>query len=189
ADWLISYRPSDTYLRALIIGLLNTLRVAVIGIVLATLLGTGIGIARLSKNWLLAKVSAVYVETVRDVPLLLQLLFWYVALQNLPAPRQALQPVNGVYLSNRGLLVPAIEWVAAHGWVLLAALVGLAATLLYRHMARARQMADGQPRRVWPAALLLIVAFPLAVSLMLGVPWTVRWPELRGFNFTGGTAL
>src|SRR5262249_59861623 len=64
-----------------------------------------------------------------------------------------------------------------------------AATLLYRRMARARQMADGQPRRVWPAALLLILAFPLAVSLMLGVPWTVRWPELRGFNFTGGTAL
>jgi len=189
ADALISYRPSDTYLRALTIGLLNTLRVAVIGLVLATLLGTAIGIARLSKNWLLAKVSAVYVEGVRDIPLLLQLLFWYVALQNLPAPRQALQPVTGVYLSNRGLLVPTFDWVAPQGWVLIAALVGLVATLFYRRTARARQMADGQPRRVWPVALLLIVIFPLAVSLILDVPWAVRWPELRGFNFTGGTAL
>jgi general L-amino acid transport system permease protein len=189
ADSLISYRPSDTYLRALIIGVLNTLRVAVVGIVLATVLGTAIGIARLSKNWLLAKVAAVYVEVVRDIPLLLQLLFWYVALQGLPAPRQALQPVTGVYLSNRGLLLPTIDWVPLHGWVLLAAIVGVAATLFYRKLARARQMADGRPRRVWPIALLLIVGLPLAVSTALGVPWTVRWPELRGFNFAGGAAL
>src|SRR5262249_58032405 len=120
ADTLISYRPSDTYLRALIIGVLNRLRVAVGGIVLATLLGTAIGVARLSKNWLLAKVAAVYVEVLRDIPLLLQLLFWYVILQGLPAPRQALQPAPGVFLSNRGLLVPTIDWDALHGWVVLA---------------------------------------------------------------------
>jgi general L-amino acid transport system permease protein len=189
ADALIGYRPSDTYLRALTIGVLNTLRVAVVGIVLATLLGTAIGIARLSKNWLLAKVSAVYVEALRDVPLLLQLLFWYVVLQGLPAPRQALQPVGGVYLSNRGLLLPTIDWQPVHGWVLLALVGGIAATLVYRKRAHARQMTDGQPRRVWPAALLLIVGLPLAVSAALQAPWTVRWPELRGFNFTGGTAL
>jgi general L-amino acid transport system permease protein len=189
ADALISYRPSDTYLRALIIGVLNTLRVAIVGIVLATLLGTFIGIARLAKNWLLAKVAAVYVEVLRDIPLLLQLLFWYVVFQGLPAPRQAVQPLPGVFLSNRGLLLPTIDWVPRHGWVLLAGIVGIAATLLYRKWARARQMADGKPRRVWPAALVLIVALPFAVSAALAVPWTVRWPELRGFNFTGGTAL
>jgi general L-amino acid transport system permease protein len=189
ADTVISYRPSDTYLRALIIGVLNTLRVAIVGIVLATLLGTAIGIARLSKNWLLAKVSTVYVEVLREVPLLLQLLFWYIILQGLPAPRQALQPVPGVYLSNRGLLLPTIDWVPAHGWVLLALIAGIAGTLLYRRFARARQMADGKPRRVWPAALLLVVGLPFGVSAALGVPWTVRWPELRGFNFTGGSAL
>ena len=189
ADVLISYRPSDTYLRALIVGVLNTLRVAVVGIILATLLGTAIGVARLSKNWLLAKVAAVYVEVLRDIPLLLQLLFWYVVLQGLPAPRQAFQPAPGVFLSNRGLLVPTIDWVPLHAWVFLAAILGTAATLFYRRFVRARQMADGQPRRVWPVALLLIVGFPLAVSVALTVPWTVRWPELRGFNFTGGTAL
>jgi general L-amino acid transport system permease protein len=189
SDALIGYRPSDTYLRALTIGVLNTLRVAIVGIVLATLLGTAVGIARLSKNWLLAKVSATYVEVARDIPLLLQLLFWYIVLQGLPAPRQALQPVGGVYLSNRGLLVPTIDWVPAHGWVLLALVVGIAGTLIYRKLARARQMADGRPRRVWPVALLLLVGLPFGASAMLGVPWTVRWPELRGFNFAGGAAL
>jgi general L-amino acid transport system permease protein len=188
ADALISYRPSDTYLRALMVGVLNTLRVAVVGIVCATLLGTAIGIGRLSKNWLLAKVSAVYVEAVRDVPLLLQLLFWYVLLQALPPARQALHPVAGVYLSNRGLLLPTIEWVPAQAWVLLAFGVGVAGTLLCRKLARARQMADGQPRRVWPAALLLL-GLPLGASAVLEVPWTVSWPELQGFNFSGGTVL
>ncbi len=189
ADTLISYRPSDTYLRALAVGVLNTLRVAVVGIILATVLGTALGISRLAKNWLLAKVAAVYVEAIRDIPLLLQLLFWYVMLQALPAPRQALHPVTGVYLSNRGLLLPTIDWVPTHGWVLLAGIAAIAATLLYRRQARARQMADGRPRRVWPIALLLIFALPFAVSVALATPWTVRWPELRGFNFTGGTAL
>jgi general L-amino acid transport system permease protein len=189
ADTLISYRPSDNYLRALIVGVLNTLRVAVVGIVLATVIGTAIGIARLSRNWLLAKVSSVYVEMIRDVPLLLQLLFWYVVLQGLPAARQALNPLAGVYLSNRGLLVPTIEWMPAHGWVLLAFATGIAGTLAHRRLARARQMADGKPRRIWPAAVLLIVGLPVGVSMLLGVPWTVSWPQLRGFNFTGGAAL
>src|SRR5918998_5120543 len=107
---LIPYSPTDTYFRALLVGVLNTLKVAVVGVVLATLLGTAIGIARLSRNWLLAKIAGVYVEVVRDLPLLLQLLFWYAVLQGLPGPRQALNPVGGVYLANRGLLLPALEW-------------------------------------------------------------------------------
>jgi general L-amino acid transport system permease protein len=189
ADTLIAYRPSDTYLRALIVGVLNTLRVAVIGVVLATVLGTLIGIARLSKNWLLAKLAAVYVETLRDLPLLLQLLAWYVLLQGLPPGRQALHPIGGVYLSNRGLILPTVAWLPAHAIVLLALVAGIAATLFYRRIVLARQMRDGQPRRVWPVVLLSIVAFPACVSAALGVPWTVSWPELRGFNFAGGTVL
>src|SRR5882724_7984085 len=189
ADALIAYRPSDTYLRALLVGVLNTLRVALIGIVLATILGTLIGIARLSKNWLLAKLAAVYVETLRDLPLLLQLLTWYVVLQGLPPGRQALHPVGGVYLSNRGLILPTIAWIPTHAFVLLAFLAGIAATWLYRRLALARQMRDGQPRRVWPVALLSMVAFPVCVSVTLGATWSIDWPELRGFNFAGGTVL
>ena len=97
ADTWIAYSPKNTYLRAFIVGVVNTLRIAVIGIVLATVLGTLIGIARLSSNWLLSRLAAVYVEVLRDIPLLLQLLFWYVLMQGLPAARAAWMPIGGVF--------------------------------------------------------------------------------------------
>ncbi|MBK1661822.1 amino acid ABC transporter permease [Paracraurococcus ruber] len=186
AESLIEYSPTDTYLRALTVGLLNTLKVAVVGMVLATILGTLIGIARLSKNWLLSKVAAVYVEVIRDLPLLLQLLFWYAILQALPGPRQAMQPVAGVFLSNRGLKLPWIEWQDAHSFALIAFLLGAAGTWLYRRQALAKRMRDGQPRPVWPVALGGMLVLPLAVWAGFGAPWTVDWPALRGFNFRGG---
>ncbi|MBX6375451.1 MAG: amino acid ABC transporter permease [Acetobacteraceae bacterium] len=188
-EHVIDYSPTDTYARALLVGVLNTLKVSVIGIVLATIIGTAIGIARLSRNWLLARLASVYVEVIRDLPLLLQLLFWYTILQGLPGPRQALNPVDGVYLSNRGLKLPWIEWQGAHTAALLALLAGVAGAWLYARWARARQMADGRPRRVWPAAVLLVVGLPLAVWAAMGAPWTVDRPVLRGFNFTGGLTV
>src|ERR1041385_3685285 len=118
ADAWIAYSPKNAYLRAFIVGVANTLRVAVIGIVLATVLGTIIGIARLSSNWLLSRLAAVYVEVLRDLPLLLQLLFWYVLMQGLPAARAAWMPVDGVYLSNRGLILPSIPLEEANLWVI-----------------------------------------------------------------------
>ncbi|TDH62046.1 amino acid ABC transporter permease [Dankookia rubra] len=186
AESLIEYSPTDTYLRALTVGLLNTLKVAVVGIVLATILGTVIGIARLSKNWLLAKIAAVYVEVIRDLPLLLQLLFWYALLQGLPGPRQALNPVQGVFLSNRGLKLPWIEWQDAHSFALIAFLLGAAGTWLYRRAAIAKRMQDGRPRAVWPVAVGAMLVLPVAVWAALGAPWVVDWPALRGFNFRGG---
>ncbi|WP_424810461.1 amino acid ABC transporter permease [Roseococcus sp. YIM B11640] len=185
-EHLIPYDPSNTYFRALLVGVLNTLKVALIGIVLATILGTLLGVARLSKNWMLAKFTAAYVEIVRDLPLLLQLLFWYAVLQGLPGPRQAINPVTGVYLSNRGLKLPFFEWDPAHSWALLAFVVGLVATFLYRRHARAKQMLDGQPRPVWWVAIVLIIGLPLAVWAALGAPFTPDVPALRGFNFRGG---
>ena len=118
---LIPYNPAiDTFGTALIIGILNTLKVAVIGVVLATILGTLVGIGRLSSNWLLSKITAFYVETLRDVPLLLQLLFWYALLEGLPAPRQALHIGRFIFLCNRGIRVPDLAWQPAHTWALLA---------------------------------------------------------------------
>ena len=103
----IAYSAADSYLRALGVGLANTFRVAVLGVVLATLLGTLLGLARLSPNWLLAKLAAAYVEIMRNVPLLVQLFFWYALIsENLPGPREALQPLPGVFLSNRGIVFP-----------------------------------------------------------------------------------
>lgn len=189
ADTWLAYSPKDTYFRAFIVGITNTLRVAVIGIVLATVLGTMVGVARLSANWLLSRLAAVYVEMLRDIPLLLQLLFWYVLMQGLPAARTAFKPVSGVYLSNRGLIVPWVPIEAGQLWVLVAAALGLFAFYALRRHLIALQMQDGRPRRAWPYALLLIIALPAAVSWLLGVSWAVTIPELRGFNFVGGLTL
>jgi general L-amino acid transport system permease protein len=189
AESPISYAPTDNYGRALLIGVLNTLKVAAIGVVLATVLGTAIGIARLSKNWLLAKVSAIYVEVVRDLPLLLQLLFWYTLLHMLPGPRGALHPLPGVYLSNRGLLFPSLVWDRAHLAILGLAAIGLALTIVYRRITRQAQLRDGRYRPVWPMACLLMVAAPAAAWLLLGRPVGIDPPVLHGFNFRGGVLV
>src|SRR5258707_5526803 len=125
ADAWLAYSPKNTYLRAFIVGVVNTLRVAVIGILLATVLGTLIGIARLSANWLLSRLAAVYVEMLRNLPLLLQLLFWYVLMQGLPAARAAWMPIDGVFLSNRGLILPSVPIEARPLWVIGAAPLGM----------------------------------------------------------------
>ena len=186
AESLIPYDPTNTYARALFVGLLNTLKVAVIGIILATILGTAIGIARLSKNFLLSRIAGAYIEIIRDLPLLLQLLFWYTILQGLPGPRQALKPMEGVVLSNRGLKLPALIWENAHTAALVVCLLSIIATWVYARMARAKQMADGQPRKVWPAALGLMLVLPVVAWYALGAPWEIEYPVLRGFNFRGG---
>jgi general L-amino acid transport system permease protein len=189
ADAWLPYSPKDTYLRAFIVGITNTLRVAVIGIVLATILGTLVGIARLSANWLLSRLAAVYVEALRDIPLLLQLLFWYVLMQGLPAARQAWKPVEGVFLSNRGLVLPSVPFEPANLWVLLVAAIGIAVTWYVHKRLTALQVADGKPRHTWPWATLFIVGIPALVSLSLGANWGIIFPELRGFNFVGGLTL
>jgi general L-amino acid transport system permease protein len=189
SDSWIDYSPKNTYLRAFLVGIVNTLRVAVIGIVLATVLGTLIGIARLSSNWLLSRLAAVYVEALRDLPLLLQLLFWYVLMQGLPAARAAWKPIEGVFLSNRGLVLPAISLGDANLWVILAAAFGLIALYVLHRRLVAQQMLDGQSRRLWPYALALVVGLPALVSVLSGASWTVTMPELRGFNFVGGMTV
>ncbi len=188
-EHLISYSPTDTYFRALLVGALNTLRVAVMGIVLATVLGIAIGLARLSRHWLLAKLTALYVEVFRNLPLLLHLLLIYALLQALPPPRAALTPLPGVYLSNRGLVLPILEWSPAHNWCLAALALGVAGTLVYGRWTRWRQAKDGQPRRVAPVALVLIVGLPTLAAILTEAPLSIVWPELRGFNFRGGTSL
>jgi general L-amino acid transport system permease protein len=189
ADTWLAYSPKNTYLRAFLVGIVNTLRVAAIGIVLATVMGTLVGIARLSSNWLLSRLAAIYVEVLRDLPLLLQLLFWYVLMQGLPAARAAWKPIEGVYLSNRGLVLPSIPIEEGNLWVIGTAVAGLIALYLLRRRLIARQMQDGRSRRLWPYALLLGVGLPALVSLGLGASWTITMPELRGFNFVGGLTL
>jgi general L-amino acid transport system permease protein len=187
---LLPYDPSvDTFGRALLIGILNTLKVSVVGIVLATILGTLIGIGRLSGNWLLARITAIYVETLRDIPVLLQLLFWYALLHGLPPPRQSLHIGSAVFLSNRGMKLPLLHWEAAYNWVALAFLAGAVGTWLWLRHARQRQEATGKRPAVWPVALGLLLVLPLAVWAALGAPFNPDLPVLRGFNFQGGATV
>ena len=187
---LIPYNPAEnTYGRAMLIGVLNTLKVAVAGVVLATILGTLIGIGRLSKNWLVARLTAFYVETIRDLPLLLQLLFWYTILQGLPGPKQALNPGAGVFLSNRGLKLPLLNWEAAHTAALAAFAVGLVGTYIWNRRARLTQEATGERPPVWPVAAGLLIVVPAIVWAAMGAPLTWDIPALKGFNFQGGGAI
>ena len=156
-EHMVEYDPAiSTYGDALIIGILNTLKVAVVGILLATVLGTLIGIGRLSKNWLVARAAAFYVEVLRDIPVLLQLLFWYSVLQALPSVRDAWNPIPGIFLSNRGLKVPLFDWEPAHGWALAAFLVGLIGVIAWSGVANKRQAETGVRPKVWPVAVGLL---------------------------------
>ena len=179
----------STYGRALLEGVLNTLKVAVIGVVLATVLGTAIGIARLSPNWLLSRLAALYVEVLRDIPVLLQLLFWYTLLQSLPPPRQSVHLGSAVFLSNRGIRVPELMWEPAHSFALLALVAGIVASVAWAKHARRRQDATGVSPPVWPVSVALIVGLPVLVWAALGAPFTWDLPTLKGFNFQGGGTI
>jgi general L-amino acid transport system permease protein len=187
---LIPYNESDTYGRVFLVGLLNTLLVAGIGIVLATILGFCIGIARLSRNWLLARLAEAYVELIRNLPLLFQLLFWYLAvLGTLPGPRQSISLFGEIFLNNRGIIVPAP--VAGKGAAAVAAVfaVSVVATVALKLWAGRLQIRTGrQVPLLWTSLAVLVVPSLLAL-IATGVPIGFEKPELRGFNFVGGIRL
>ncbi len=187
---LIPYEPGvSTYGDAILVGILNTLKVAIVGIVLATILGTLIGIGRLARNWLVARLTALYVEVIRDVPVLLQLLFWYAMLQGLPGPRRAVRIGDLVFLSNRGMKVPVLVWSQAFTWALVMFVIGVVLTVARAHTARRQQDATGVRPAVWPWALLFLVGLPGLTWAALGAPFVIERPELRGFNFVGGGTI
>ncbi|HET7166546.1 MAG TPA: amino acid ABC transporter permease [Pseudolabrys sp.] len=184
---LIEYSArGSTYGRAFWVGLLNTLLVAGLGIIFATILGFIIGISRLSSNWLLSKVAGGYVETIRNLPLLLQLLFWYNAvLKALPDIRESIV-VGGVYLNNRGLFLPEPIFKSGFGAVAIAALVGVAGSIAFYLWARKRQERTGQQAPVLWVALALVLGLPLAVFALAGFPLDFDFPKAGRFNIAGG---
>lgn len=187
---LIAYDPSASYGRAFVVGLFNTLRVALIGIALASAVGLVVGLARLSRNWLIGRLAAIYVETLRNVPLLLQLFFWYALItEAAPLPREALNPLPGVFLSARGLQIPALVADPAHAWALAAFAAGAAGLWGWLRWARAKRERTGAAPPAWPAAVGLLVVLPALALAASGRPIGVEFPELQRFNFRGGTAL
>lgn len=188
---LIEYTVSaSTYGRAFWVGLLNTLLVAVLGIILATVLGFIVGILRLSKNWLVAKLAAGYVELFRNIPLLLQLLFWYNAvLKALPEFRDSIQLWGGIYLNNRGVFMPEPMPGDGFRWAVITFFLGVVGAVVYRIYARQRQEKTGQRSPVFLVTLGLVVGLPLAVFVALGAPMTFEYPSVGRFNIGGGMEI
>ncbi len=190
-DTMILYSPASTYARAIWVGVLNTLRVAVLGIIISTIFGTLIGVGRLSRNWLLSKICEWYVEAFRNVPLLLWLFLIYKMISEaFPGPRQAIRLFwDSVYLSNRGLYFPVPVADPIHEWMAVGLLVGLAAALILNRWAKARQAATGQPFPIFRVGAAVTLGVPFVIWLLGGAPYHMSWPELQGFNFTGGMVI
>ena len=190
-DTMIEYSPASTYARAILVGLLNTIKVSVLGIILATVLGTLVGIGRLSNNWLLSKICEWYVEGFRNVPLLLWLfLFYKIISEAFPGPRQAIAMLwNSVYLSNRGVYFPVPLADPVFKWVGLAFVVGIAVAWGVGRWARKRQEETGQPFPTLSAGFAIVLGLPILAWLAGGAPHHMSWPALKGFNFEGGTVI
>lgn len=187
---LIPYSAADPYIKALLVGVLNTIKVAFIGIILTVILGTFLGIARLSKNWLVAKFAAVYIEVMQDIPILLQLFFWYSFFYDiLPAPRNAIEPVAGVFMSNRGLVFAVPEWHPAYGYMAIAFIAGCIAVNFMRRWARKRQENTGRIFPVFSFSCVILACLPFFTWLLAGAPHQMSFPELTGFNFHGGLTV
>ena len=187
---LISYSAADTYARALMVGVLNTLIVSFIGIILTVILGTFIGVARLSTNWLVSRLAAVYIEVFQNIPILLQLFFWYAFFYEfLPSPRQALSPVTGIFLSNRGMVFAVPQSHPAYKYIAVAFLAGCVLAYLLRRWARKRQETTGKPFPVFRVCVGILIGLPVITWWLAGAPTAMDVPVLVGFNFTGGVNI
>jgi general L-amino acid transport system permease protein len=187
---IVPYVVTSSYGRAFLVGLVNTLTVSVVGVVLATVLGFVLGVLRLSPNWLVSRLAGVYVEAVRNVPLLLQIVFWYFGvISSLPGVRASLALGDTIFLNQRGVYAPAP--VAEPGfWTIPAALaVGMAAAVVIARWARRRQEATGRQFPALRVGAALVVGLPALAAIATGLPWTWSYPELKGFNFEGGLVV
>jgi general L-amino acid transport system permease protein len=186
----ISYSATSTFGRAFFVGLLNTLLVSGLGIVLATILGFALGVARLSSNVIVSKFAVFYVEGLRNVPLLLLLLFWYNAvLKPLPNPKESIVLPGNIFLNNRGLMFPKPIFADGAAWIGVAFIVAILGSIAFRLWAAARQRATGQRAPTLVVSLALLLGLPLLAYFALGEPVTLSYPVLRGFNVTGGLPI
>lgn len=187
---LIEYSEEDSYGRAFLVSVINTLLVSFIGIIIATVIGVIVGIARLSNNWVIAKMATVYIEVLRNIPILLQIFFWYFAvLRALPGPRSSLVLADTIFLNNRGLQTPSPILGDGFGWIWLALFAAIAGIVMLRRWARRRQDETGQQFPVFLVSLAILFGLPLLAAAATGFPLSWDYPVLKGFNFRGGMEM
>lgn len=187
---LIDYSAADHYLKALWVGFLNTLLVSFIGVILTVILGTFIGVARLSKNWLINKCAAGYIELFQDIPVLLQLFFWYAFFyEMLPSPRTAVNPFHGFFLCNRGLIFGIPQSHPVHVYMAIAFILAIGGVFFLKKWAARRQGLTGQAFPVLSTSILLLIGLPLGCWIVGGAPTQMDVPVLKGFNFKGGLTI
>jgi general L-amino acid transport system permease protein len=187
---LIPFDATNTYGRTFLVGLLNTILVSIIGIFLATLLGFIVGVSRLSSNWLIRKLATVYVEIFRNIPLLLQIFFWYFAvLATLPHSRNSISLGEVIFLNIKGLYLPKLIGQPGSGIVYIAIAVAVAAIVFLRRWAKKRQDLTGEQFPVFRTSLAILFGLPLLAILITGVPFIWEFPELKGFSFGGGVTV
>ncbi len=187
---LIPYDATHTYGKTFIVGLLNTILVSIIGIVLSTIVGFIMGVAYFSQNWLIKRISIVYVEIFRNIPLLLQVFFWYFAvLAALPSARNSLSFGESIYLNVRGLYIPSLQEEPGAFWVYFSILVAVIAIILLKKWSVKRQEQTGQQFPVFLVSVSLLISLPLLVNMVMGAPFFFEYPELGRFNISGGTAI
>ncbi len=187
---LIPYNNDSTYGRALLVGFLNTLYVAVLGVILASILGFLIGVGRLSHNWIIRKLSTVYVEIFRNIPPLLVIFFWYFGvLSVLPQARESMELPFSTYLNNRGFFFPAIIWGENSNWIGIAFIVGIIGAVLVKYLSKKRQEKVGRRLPVIQLNLLMIIGLPLLMFFALGAPVSFDYPQLGTFSLTGGAQI
>ena len=187
---LIDYSPTSTYFDSFIVGLLNTLLVAGLGISIATIVGFAVGIARLSSNWLVARLAESYIEILRNIPLLLQIFFWYFAvLRALPKPKQSLELADSFFLNNRGLFIPDPVFGEGGTLIFYSFIAAILISIGIAIWSKQRQNKTGQTFPVFYCSIGLLISFVFLSMLATGFPVTFDYPELKGFNFKGGIKL
>ena len=186
----IEYSEENSYGRTFLVGLLNTIWVSVWGILFATILGFVVGVSRLSNNWLIVKIATVYIEILRNIPLLLQIFFWYFALlRPLPGPRQSIVWADSFFLNNRGLHYPSAIPEQDFDLVWIALIIAVAAVIWIKYWAKKRQQSTGKQFPVLLVSVGLIIGLPLIAFVVMGSPMHLEYPMLKGFNYRGGSVL
>ncbi|MFC3152043.1 amino acid ABC transporter permease [Litoribrevibacter euphylliae] len=187
---LIEYNETHTYGRTFVVGILNTLLVSLLGIAFATLLGFLVGIGRLSTNWLISRLAAIYIETFRNIPLLLQIFFWYFAVLGvMPHPRQSISWGEAIFLNVRGLYIPDPQFSEGIGLVIGSIVLTLIGVWFLKRWAHKRQDDTGQQFPVLYTAIALLIVIPGLTYLISGTTMTWEYPALKGFNFKGGITI